>query len=74
MIANLLATVILCAAPVTKNTYGYAWNGEDNDAYKNAKHVCRNDPHFHDTPCIKSFTKVNIGHYKVVCGRQKDKK
>jgi len=74
MIANLLATIIVCAAPITKNKSKFAWNGEDNDAYRNAKHVCRTDPQMRGYPCVKSFTKLNIRHYDIVCGRQKDKK
>lgn len=63
-----MTIIFLCASTLWINLTMEPWNSHDKKVYERALHVCSTDRRYRDTPCVRSFTKVETQTYRVICG------
>jgi hypothetical protein len=58
---------IICAATLMLNLTQFSWNKQDKQALTTAEKRC--SELYKKSPCVKKFTKVEPGIYRIICGK-----
>lgn len=66
--------MLICAATILINLSSEVFNSRELKIVNRAKHVCKTDSRYTDTPCLSKFIKKEPHNYVALCGAKKLKK
>lgn len=62
----LVLAALSCPPPKVVDRSTAPWNARDHAAFRRSHVACKE--YFPKSPCVKTFTRVEPGTYRVICG------